>query len=56
MRQIDPGERDCYDMAKEWNTKPEDAASRMKREGWIFQGYNDYGEESYLPPKDKEKK
>jgi hypothetical protein len=45
--------RDAYDMAKEWNCTPAEAAKRMLDEGWFFAGYNDFGEESYLSPKEE---
>lgn len=42
--------RDCYQMARQWQTTPEEAAERM-RQGWHFWGYDaTHGTSLFVPP------
>ena len=45
-----PKALDAYDLANERKISLHEAVKAMNAEGWIFDGYNDCGEEVYLPP------
>ena len=48
---FDQADFDCYEMAKKWGCSPEEAAQRMKAEGWQFVEYDAiYGTERFSAP------
>ncbi len=47
---LNPAAKSCYDVAKLRGITPQEAASQMLSEGWQFEGYDEYGEQAYLPP------
>ena len=42
--------RDAYELASDRGITPEAAADAQRRECWKFVGYNDYGQEAFVPP------